>query len=1107
MPKLFALLIGICEYPIYHHRLEGCLNDVSAMHVFLKKYSKDMYEYLPEILRNKDASRQGIIDSFKHFDEATKGDICIFYYSGHGSQASSDWSFWNNPSEMEESIVCHDSRTEGGRDLMDKELSYLIWNATENKGVHFLSIMDSCHSGSATRQLNLERSRLVEPSFKPEKKEDYLGFKKWDLEKLSPPSGRHIHFSASRDNETAKEKWIDGEYRGVFTKCLIEVLEAGGISQSYAEIINRTRIKVKNRTRQQNPKVESFGVKKTEGFLGVDVSKGMPYYIHFDSAINEWILDAGQVQSIAPSTINIRTEWVLSDIPSTPKVFAKEVRMNDTIIGGMDSLDKEEIYKAWMTQTAYSRLPIGISEMIMGEPRTQIINTLNNNPNLRFTSNITEAKYLIGDLNGALILVRHGEEVPVFKRVDGYNESPDKIKSFLHDVNSVANWEQVLELHNPQKQIEDREFKIEFSILKDSNDYTLLDPERIIQTDLENPISLNYLEGDAAFRLEIENTSNDILYVGALYLGSDFGIYDDFLEVQPVAKGAKTRLTYNDEKGEHSNLPVHIPSEYHTWGINQITEYVKIFIGKTPLDISRLCQTELKLDKRDITQLLGGSRAIGREVEPVSREAWRVIDLELAISKVHKEAKLKSDTSTRLENAHIEVPSGFEGKAYLNTMEESTKSVNFPIPPFLRQNPFSPITRSLNQSVGFEVLELFDVVGEDNLTVDSPILIKFDEYDQKNELIIPIGFDTETGLYYPLGSMDEKGILHLEQIPSLTRSADTRSLGGSIKIFFKKLTYPLLKKDFDYPRLCLVTVDDDENVTYRSSDINFIKPKIEEDSCQNIAVFIHGIIGDTKEMTKLIRRVNFSDGATLNDYYDTVLTFDYENLNTSIEETARDLKKRLLEIGLGSNHKKRLHIYAHSMGGLVSRWFIEKEGGSEIVNHLFQFGTPNSGSPWSDVRELVVPLISKVINGVGLLQPYLLPLSLLGRITGKTQETLKQLNKDSNFIKNIKNEEASIPYTLFCGNTSLTSNQDIENSNFFIRFKNRPHYKFLDHFLFQEFNDLAVSVESQKSVPDSTMVEKIEIPCNHLSYFADPISIGVVTPKLETILIKKESYS
>ena len=82
------------------------------------------------------------------------------------------------------------------------------------------------------------------------------------------------------------------------------------------------------------------------------------------------------------------------------------------------------------------------------------------------------------------------------------------------------------------------------------------------------------------------------------------------------------------------------------------------------------------------------------------------------------------------------------------------------------------------------------------------------------------------------------------------------------------------------------------------------------------------------------------------DRYDLVLTFDYENLQDPIAETARALKERLAAVGLGADHGKSVDVVAHSMGGLVSRWFIEREGGNRAIQRLIMLGTPNGGSPW-----------------------------------------------------------------------------------------------------------------------------------------------------------------
>ncbi|MGX9727009.1 MAG: esterase/lipase family protein [Candidatus Electronema sp. VV] len=112
---------------------------------------------------------------------------------------------------------------------------------------------------------------------------------------------------------------------------------------------------------------------------------------------------------------------------------------------------------------------------------------------------------------------------------------------------------------------------------------------------------------------------------------------------------------------------------------------------------------------------------------------------------------------------------------------------------------------------------------------------------------------------------------------------------------------------------------------------------------------VHGIIGDTENIAQGLMQVRDANGTALSKKFDLVLTYDYENLNTKIEDTARKLKEQLRDVGLHENDSKRLTLLVHSMGGLVSRWFIEQEGGNKIVDHLVMCGTPNVGSPFGKI--------------------------------------------------------------------------------------------------------------------------------------------------------------
>jgi hypothetical protein len=56
-------------------------------------------------------------------------------------------------------------------------------------------------------------------------------------------------------------------------------------------------------------------------------------------------------------------------------------------------------------------------------------------------------------------------------------------------------------------------------------------------------------------------------------------------------------------------------------------------------------------------------------------------------------------------------------------------------------------------------------------------------------------------------------------------------------------------------------------------------------------------------------------------------------------ETVRDWRQK--------HNGAKAWLVAHSNGGIISRWFVEKEGGKEDVEHMFLMGSPWDGSPKS----------------------------------------------------------------------------------------------------------------------------------------------------------------
>ena len=251
-------------------------------------------------------------------------------------------------------------------------------------------------------------------------------------------------------------------------------------------------------------------------------------------------------------------------------------------------------------------------------------------------------------------------------------------------------------------------------------------------------------------------------------------------------------------------------------------------------------------------------------------------------------------------------------------------------------------------------------------------------------------------------------------------------------------------------------------------------------------LFIHGIIGTTEDQPRALRRP-ITEGSLFQNPYDVALTFDYESMNTSIEITAADFKAALEAVGIKVGHGKTFDIVAHSMGGLVSRWFIEKLGGNQIVSRLFMLGTPNAGSEITDLEKTLTGAITMAVNGVAFLHPWLFALNWAGKFLKKGLVTVEQQQPNSPFLQTLNSApDAGVPYHIVIGNTKLMEKQKPEQYSLMKKIikvvEDRKLYTLAD-FYFGEANDMAVRIESIKSAGNQTKVTRVEVACDHFTYF------------------------
>ena len=635
MSKLFALLVAIDDYPIDRHRLNGCVNDLKAVENYLSKHivSKSI-DFQPLTLTNKEATRENIIKGFEHFNQATKEDICLFFFCGHGSQVPAPEEFWHiEPDQMNESIVCWDSRLPDGRDLMDKELSFLIWQATKDKDQHFVVMMDCCHSGSNTRGVNF-KVRMAEPSHTPTKVEDYHGFEfyKKTVEdgqsNYSSPRGNHIHLAAARSIETAKELKVDGQAHGIFTYNLVKTLEQSGGQLSYADLIKNVRIKTANRVSNQSPQVEATHAQDIlNPFLnGAVEKKENQFFISFKAELG-WVVDAGAADGIAKPSEDSETIFLLANENQPIKVV--KVLPDQSVVSGMEAFEKDKVYEAKIIQRSAPKLRVVINK-ISNRVGVQLLHEAmaNGSQFIELVHRNDSPNYIISVVKEAFQLNLPDEDRPVFKRVSGV--SPASVNYFLNKIETVAKWVQAIELSNPNSSIRDHEFKIDLFKIDLPGNYEDSAPATSVDWNSPSRFSYEKVNGEwqgPAFRLKITNTGKRLLWVHALYLGKDFSITDQLLAKQDLKPGEEVWLTDVFDGFPYKTIPLQVEDEYLSWEITSINEYIKLFFSTEELAVYRFNQEGLQQEHPD-----GASRGVGRRKQ-ISGPDWITREIELIIEK------------------------------------------------------------------------------------------------------------------------------------------------------------------------------------------------------------------------------------------------------------------------------------------------------------------------------------------------------------------------------------------------------------------------------------------------------------------------------------------
>jgi pimeloyl-ACP methyl ester carboxylesterase len=489
----------------------------------------------------------------------------------------------------------------------------------------------------------------------------------------------------------------------------------------------------------------------------------------------------------------------------------------------------------------------------------------------------------------------------------------------------------------------------------------------------------------------------------------------------------------------------------------------------------------------------------GQEAESI--DDWQTVDV--AFTTVRHQPKVKVPVA----GESISLPGGLmlHGHSSLEASVRLTTESLFThdlggtrLPRLLTEDPSICVPLTYAGPNGFDpglsVVELCDVLDPSAVTPDNPLRLTVPVALSSSEHVVAVAYDGE--FFLPVGRAEvrtrsETSILIDHLPPPL---ADGHSLAGSIKICLEKVTNRWADPGARFPRLAVVEFPADADAIVRTLSVAEIRDRAA--ASKRVLLLIHGVVGGSLWMAQGLQNARLHDGRRLSDIYELVLAFEYETLNRPIEENALHLRAQLEEAGLETGPDKQFDVVAHSTGGLVARWFIEREGGKSVVRKLVMVGTPNAGVLWSDPAHWARVSLGLGFNGLTALPWPASVTGLLAALAEAPLSTLSETAPGSTLLQDLaESPDPGIPYVLVAGHASVITGPAEPKSagaNRLTRLLGRlaqmtlPAAGYLG--IIDEPNDLAVTEKSMHSLSPGRIapVEVVSVACDHLNYFEEP---------------------
>ncbi len=592
--NLYALLIGINEYEL--NPLQQCVNDVKKVEGYLDSLQGSFQNVFIKKLINKEATKTNILESITNFLVTAKDDDVVFmYYSGHGALENSSGRFSDAHSGTIECLVCYDKEEQKEIPflLADKELRYAFSKFKNNP--HLVTVFDCCHSGDIVRSFGKphqdSRQRKLSSIFPSRVYSDFIfaneisedNVKSKKLASLIPYKNS-VNISACLSSESS---WEDAK-GGVFTRYLLQLLNAKNNNINYLDITKWAKISLKHITnKQQTPTISVQGQGKINHYCSWLNLNTKPTQIDQGQILfnnkNGWYYNKGQLLGIREGAeITIKVDQNQTIVAKVIQVNLEDALIQDPIEMGV-MLDVTKAYSV-KTDTIYNPLNIHICNVDKDiQEENHIKRIINNVPNAKLC-NADKASFFVNIFNQTVYITLPNDMYrPLAIQIDLLDTSEKEVEKRLsNQLAFLAKWNYYNTLENPEGGFSKTPIKVE---IRTADDQPWVDSTNS-EFDLipfKDQLTRNN-EYFQKYQVKVSNISNEEIFVTGLLLSSDLAILTDPLDNKTKhLKPGKSIMFYEHTSSPYAGWSLDSYKEIYNWKHDWL--YYK-FIVNTGEDIT-----------------------------------------------------------------------------------------------------------------------------------------------------------------------------------------------------------------------------------------------------------------------------------------------------------------------------------------------------------------------------------------------------------------------------------------------------------------------------------------------------------------------------------------